>query len=897
MQELSDESLRQIEAEFDAHRRHVEATRDAYQRQKAAALTQKAVDLRGTLSDLDAQVAASRVARQTLRSQLLTKKAHVQSQMAQQLELQREAWHVTRSHELEEAARRRLDLEQLQTQRHHLERLEQTSMVQLNAIDAERSRRRQHDVSKIEHLLVKGSVLERQLPHDALFNIVAETSPAIDSVHFANECEGRLRIEHEQATHRRHDQLRQLNADRAALEKQEEDLRQKQRELHYLASKGVDFLVEIEFGHAPPVELILKNMPDEIAMPDADVDTIDEVLDDATKWLASGDTTLAAIAQSIPSSAPPVPSPLRPLSPLPRTPTTMLLQSLVCDLIDQILEMLPAPLVRANVLAQQCVWKDTRRNLRRVARRERYQRAVHLVRDALLDDVVHSTILDLWSEASAAQHGVRSLLLTALQRVLCPPDQNDAVSSAFDELQTRRRRQDLEVSTSVILVASVLQPRPPPPPTAVLSMKPATLQVYTELPTPIDIAKRRIVPPDQTMVTVQRAYWKHVRLAPVVISATLRHSIAHIYARGRHVYVVGAKGDVSIVDITTNVVVREVPGSNPIAHLEIGLVPGYLLTVQKKHTDLLSLNTAGARTVATITKDDVARPSYTVDDVVLGHILPSVSVVGAPTSAVVGTKDGAIIRLQLRRLLRPASTDARDFFHGHNSPITYLGHRGTDLVSADVAGVVCFWTMTPQYRTGFGWWVPSATVNLSATIHAAAITSTATHLALLVGGALQPQILQLSLPDLLLEPIEILLPRLRPPTEFALLPPVEGLPMDYALVSYEGILFVYSLWTGTPVSSTPLKESMVSLSAAHDRILGLIKGKITCFRIDDATSGADFAASVHHTGARPVPTMIRRMEVQIDRRAMHAFLEKMLWDLAFTAPPATEEKEHQPNEQ
>ncbi|KDO21634.1 hypothetical protein SPRG_12874 [Saprolegnia parasitica CBS 223.65] len=261
MQELSDESLRLIEAEFDAHRRHVEATREAYQRQKAAALTQKATDLRATLGDLDAQVAASR--------------------MAQQLELQREAWHVTRSHELEEATRRRLDLEQLQQKRQHLERLEQTSMIQLDAIDAERSRRRQRDVNQIEHLLVKGSVLERQLPHDALLDIVAETTPTIQSVHFSNECEGRLRIEHEQATHRRHDQLRQLNADRAALEEHEEKLRQKQRELHYLASKGVDFLVEIEFGHAPP-----------IPAPDTDVDTIDDVLDDAAKWLASGTSTL-----------------------------------------------------------------------------------------------------------------------------------------------------------------------------------------------------------------------------------------------------------------------------------------------------------------------------------------------------------------------------------------------------------------------------------------------------------------------------------------------------------------------------------------------------------------------------------------------------------------------------
>ncbi|KDO18652.1 hypothetical protein SPRG_15998 [Saprolegnia parasitica CBS 223.65] len=857
MQELSDESLRLIEAEFDAHRRHVEATREAYERQKAAALTQKAADLRATLGGLDAQVAASRVARQTLRSQLLTKKVHVQSQMAQQLELQREAWHVTRSHELEEAARRRLDLEQLQQKRQHLERLEQTSMIQLDAIDAERSRRRQRDVNQIEHLLVKGSVLERQLPHDALLDIVAETTPTIQSAHFANECEGRLRIEHEQATHRRHDQLRQLNADRAALEEREEELRQKQRELHYLASKGVDFLVEIEFGHAPPVELILKNMPDEIPAPDTDVDTIDDVLDDATKWLASGDATLASIAQSIPLSTLPVPCPVRPVSPLPRTPTAMLLQSLVCDLIDQILETLPAPLVKADVLAQQRIWRDTRRNLRRVARRERYQRAIHHVRDALVDDVVHSMILDLWTEACAARHGVRSLLLTALQRVLCQPDQNEAVSSALEELQTRRRRQDQVDASCLVLISSVLRPRPPPPPTTALPTKPATVQVYAALPPPMEIARRRIAPPEPTMVTVQRAYWKHVRLTPVVLSAKSRHSIDHVLTRGRHLYVVGTKGDVTVIDMTTDVVVREVQGSNPITHLDIGLMPGYFLTVCKKQTALLSVNAASLRTVATWTKADLTRPSYTIDDVVLGHIWPSISIVGAPTSVVVGTKDGAVVRLQLCRPQRAASTDTRDFFHGHNSPIVYLGHRGTDLVSVDVAGVVCFWTTAPRYRTGFGWWAPSATVHLNSTVHAAEITSTGAHLALLVGGAGSTQILQLTLPDLALVPVEIHLPRLRPPFELALLPPVEGLPGDSALVSYEGILFVYSLWTGTAVSSTPLKETMVSLSASHDRILGLVKGKIACFRVDDATSAADFAASVHHTNARPAPTMVR----------------------------------------
>ncbi|OQR85561.1 hypothetical protein ACHHYP_11692 [Achlya hypogyna] len=895
MPDLNEETLRQLEAEFAAHQRQVQEAREAFLLKKATAAQGEKAAMHATLADLNAQVAASRVARQTLRSQLLDKKASAAAQAAKEDALRRDTWYVQRNHQLEETALRRLELDELQHQRRIMEQQADVVLAQLTAIDAEKRRRRESKAHQIEHLVAKGSILAQQLQHEALLAtlVLEEPSPAKTvGQRFASACEGRLWIEQEKAIHQRHDTLRQLNANRHALQQKEEDLWHQQRELENVASNGIDFLVDIHLGGAAPTTHFDVSYPKETnatVSKDAD-DCDDDVLALAAKWLATGDATIAAMEREIPCP----PSPPRPLSPVARTPTTLLVHRLLQDIIDAILKALPAPVDKVEVLRQRREWKATRASLRRVVRRERRQHILFCLRDELLSTVIHELLVEMWEEASNSRRAVSALLTSVLSATLCPqrpPVYVQMLVGALEELRRERLREDDEANSFVPLTRLAHTPVPPNRATSPMTTKIAP-SANVQLPPLLDLKTRRIEAPSTTLTTVQLAYWKHVQLTPDSLSFKVKFSIDQVACAPSYLILTGAKGDIAIADAVTGDILRETV-QPAVQNIHTAPVSSHFMTVNKeqKATLFAVTNSTGLVPVVQVSKADLVRPDYVVDDIVMAHVLPSVSLVGAPMSFVVGTSDGTLVKLNrglgvARPLcglalgtMEPLTTvdttqphrstialppmseyPRREFMHGHNAAITFIGHCDMDLVSADVSGVICYWQYTPEWFSGFGWWKPSRTVYINAPVHAGSITTDGTLLVLLVGSASPPvtlELVQLTLPALDLMPTQLQLPLLRPPLKFQLLPRLEGLPGEYAVVSFEGILFVYSLATGAAVSSTPLKENMTSICIAQDRVVGLVRGKVLSMRIRDCTPSAVVEASIRHTGVVPVSTMVR----------------------------------------
>jgi hypothetical protein len=133
-------------------------------------------------------------------------------------------------------------------------------VVQLEAIEAEKKTRHASAADKLAHLMEKGTVLKSQLDAGLL------SAPAIvdelqekGHAHFADECEGLRRVQQQHAARARHAKLKHLNAERARLQAQEEALQKQMADHQYIVDKGLDYLVEVKMGHAPPMELILQN--------------------------------------------------------------------------------------------------------------------------------------------------------------------------------------------------------------------------------------------------------------------------------------------------------------------------------------------------------------------------------------------------------------------------------------------------------------------------------------------------------------------------------------------------------------------------------------------------------------------------------------------------------------
>ncbi|OQR88806.1 hypothetical protein THRCLA_10088 [Thraustotheca clavata] len=902
--EVEEERLRQVEAEFEAHRKQVEAARKAFQKTKYDTIERQRVEMSTKLIDLDAQIAASRVTRQALRKKLLEKKVEAHEHIVQQEQLQKDAWIIQRSHELEEVARKRICLENIQKQHKHLDELSNKTCLQLQAIDAERQKRRIEKENQIEHLITKGSMLEKQFQNDTIIEKISDIDAMgnVDFIHFSNECQGQLRIEQEKSLNHRHKELMQLNAERKKLLEQEEELRRKKQEFDYISTKGIDYLVEMEFGQAPPLEFIIKNMPNEPPLVDFPDDSNEDILVQATRWLESGENTLAELEKAIPEVNKPQICLTEPLQ-RPNTPIHNLCENLVDEIIRLAMDAIPVPKSKAELKQEDRLWRTTKLNLIRVMRRENRKQVPIQVRNQLLDEVVNEILHHVLNEFLDTKKCIEDVWFKSCFAIICPnspPVYESLLKNALHQLNLHRTANDVHQGTILNELSQTLKASAP--------QKEEPKQVVplnVKLPKEINVSAIIFENPNATLVAVQLAYWKHITHDPLDTKSTSRISIDSVFLHDKYVYMTGPKGEIYIYNIETAKIIREQKASQSgITMLHATSAYGSFISVNKKGQATLSISSDSIQPIVQVTKDDLTRPRYAVDDIVCGHILPCYTIIGMPMSFLVGTKDGTIARLNRgvgvgqpvcgisiatteplavleidKAKQHTMSIDIppksiypkREFFHGHNAAICFLDHIGLDIVSADVSGVVCFWKYDILNFSGFGWWNPTSTINLNSFIHCAALSIEDNKLIVLTGlnettkKSSQCQVLQLELPILNICDIELKLPLLRPPFEFALVPRVEGLPGDNIVVCYENILFIYSLATGKAVISIPLKSPMTSLSATDTYIAGIVCGKLSIFRLNDKTPGDVLLTSLQHTKVHPGKNMIQRELVKLSK--------------------------------
>ncbi|ETW00174.1 hypothetical protein H310_07577 [Aphanomyces invadans] len=681
--EINEDMLRQFEEELDGQRAKVEQARELIKHKKSLAIRKKAEEMRAAVADLDKTVVESRETRKTLRKQLLERKALMKTQVAAHQELQRTTWNVERAHHLEAVALKRLELERIHDEQRRMETLLDVATIELDAIEGEKRRRQESIDVQLKRILDKGTVLKQQLVEGHL-NVpqVRQTIQDEGYDHFVEECHGLRRQQQQQRLLELHAQQKQLNTDRAKLLADEDVLRQ-QIHQHMSTDTVQDDLLDASLRGREPI------LPSSMPFPECD-DCVDDVLAQASQFLAAGDATLSALQESIVNkcnvahtNAACFPAAYDGSLGRESYPPSLLAardmaQSIVWDVVN---DLPPSVFETIRSLKQQRKqWKATQRRLARAHRRQLEAATILTIHRALVDDVVDEMLRDLHHEFESLACRVHSLVTGTITASLITPPFNGAntvssqLASALQEMQLRRARQDMEHRPFTWLfprhalsqplvpkiretldassgakkfggkkesgsTRSMQKSQPFLPPRA-----PSLRQVSID-------AISRTTPP-AALVAMEAECWKHV-LFQAVTNVTLPFAAAcvqmHRVEGGTVLCAGGIKGELVLMDLAASTVVRQrLDPPQPVRISSIQTFGTHVLVSASSQLQLWTTRPVKDRALSIVfhlTKDDLQSVGHKLQDVTTGCFVPAASLAGTPTSILVGTADGSICRL------------------------------------------------------------------------------------------------------------------------------------------------------------------------------------------------------------------------------------------------------------
>ncbi|ETV79335.1 hypothetical protein H257_07372 [Aphanomyces astaci] len=895
LSEINEDMLRQFEDEFDAQKSKVEQAREMLKHKKSLEIQKQVESMRATVANLDKDVLESRENRKSLRNRLMERKALMKTHMAEHQELRRCTWNVERTHQLEGAAQRRLDLERLQDERKRMESLLDAATIELDAIESEKRRRQETVEVQMKRILDKGTVLKQQL-EDGHLDIPEVRRTIQDHGHeqFVQECHGLRRLQQQQRVLDQHKRQKELNVERAKLVADEDILRQ---QMHLQA--------------ADPTGLIGATECD---------DCVDDVVAQACQILATGDATLSALQNSIvektnvvntnAAAAAIPPAYNGSLGPQSYPPWLEASREMAQSLIMEVVTALPLSMFETmrSLKQQRKQWKCTQRRLGRAHRRLVTATAIQTFHQTLVDDVVDDMLRDLHGEFISVTRRVSLLVTTSIVKTLASFREQTSTSapqttqlvSAMQEMQRRRNVEDGKLHTPGrlfprhILTQSLVEMLPVGDvPTGgtkkkwfggkggdTESAKSKPLRQPPTTPPHLKISRQVLIDaiarvnalPD--LVALEASCWKHVLFQPVANLVMPITAVCVHFCRVQNEFVLcagGAKGELALVDVGTSTVLRQrLDPPQPGRTASIQSFGSQFLVYapfQLKLWTSRPVKGMALSVVFNLTKADLALPGRELQDVTTGCFVPAASLSGTSSSIVVGTADGSILRLNrstddVRPVFgasslespnpNPLNNSRQEHFQFHRAAIVFLACVGTTpssltILSVDVTGIVCHWTNANW--TGFGWFEPAQSLQLvgPGVVQSAQLTTDSSRLVVFTFDAATRQgvFIQLTWQPLLAAMSTVIrIGCMSPPPPFTILPPLAALSRtacDSVLVM-GSTLAMYSLGTGqvlTPASASSMecKSQAVSVTCSDGYVVGCgANGKIMAFQMQDLSS-------------------------------------------------------------
>ena len=472
--------LQDLKESFERHEQHEASAKEGELKEKLAALDAALEKERSSADEIAARI-------DSLRDRVAL------DECALEKELKRQVWEVERDHELEELARLRIIASKVSERHAVVDGVLQRRALEIEAIEEEVACRNRSDQAILEEILnrtdvMKQEVLGNQEHYDAATRQDLAAS-LLQSVEDANDREPlhahRLvdQIEVIRSKRRKEEktlrdrQLQELNDARVEIEMKEKELRAQMEKHKFLTNKGIDFLAEVEFGNAPPLEYVIGNAEGVIERRDSTdddevehfepLDTLVDMVEQAVKAhgsvrkrmkeeMASIDqqrswcqSVLARYADQEPYDG----SLDESSYPTELRPTVRLVRGVLLEFVE---EFLGSPLLdyerqKREAIKQHAKWEHTR-ELLHVREMEKLERVVIYENcTEILDRVVTSLIIGVYEEiqnANAfASKKTERLVLAALLQGSKDNKHTANLVQMFHEIQRQRQSRHMSLAS------------------------------------------------------------------------------------------------------------------------------------------------------------------------------------------------------------------------------------------------------------------------------------------------------------------------------------------------------------------------------------------------------------------------------------------------------------------
>lgn len=276
--ELNMTDLKLLEAELTQWQVRTDDMRSKLEQHKQYHQVKHSEELRTELNHIDVKVEKEREERQRLEAKLQELREREAIYAIADDRVEEELQGMELQHQLEHIAMLRIKADRLREEREALEDSERVRKVEIDAISEENSRRSISGEATLQRLLTKVDELRKELSHpeykkDTGFTKELHSSFAIEGheITSATREYGRFARMFDKVAQVREErwesklkeletELGDLCDERARLAKEEEDLRDRRDHHKRLVRQGLDYLVELELGNAPPPEYVLKNL-------------------------------------------------------------------------------------------------------------------------------------------------------------------------------------------------------------------------------------------------------------------------------------------------------------------------------------------------------------------------------------------------------------------------------------------------------------------------------------------------------------------------------------------------------------------------------------------------------------------------------------------------------------
>eukprot|EP00948_MAST-09A_sp_MAST-9A-sp1_P000854 g854.t1 len=497
--EMSANDIAVWEKELQAQQQKIRAARQNLQMRGAKARTRELEAQRRGIVALQSELREIQAQKDQLLGDVQRYRADVKKSENKELKIKNEIQQLEAEEHIDQVSSLMLQLKEIQDQRDRLERQMEDHEIELKAIHEERDRRERGQADRFEKLLKESYVIGDEIDNvnnwdkelDEMEKLAEQEGRDFDedealaelkkqytakmlkeaqdrdaansqsNVSMLDNLKAKMMNRYDAERRKLRKELALRNAERFSILQQEVKLKERKEQLQRLITKGgIDTLVAIELGDAPPTQYILQNLANQSGQQQLDQDSEqrpqEEGPKDGTKdhTMAGDDNKGMVVTQEIDSYLKSISSDLDNLATnLNALRSTHESTKDVLQNLDEKRKQASSQSIAfsngleeriSSVQAEEREWHASSVMLQKQYDAELLSNCLLFIQDDFIDEVIRQTAISIWYEEKqirdVAQIQARSILLNIVTPKTMEQRDQTILAQAFQEMQERRNR-------------------------------------------------------------------------------------------------------------------------------------------------------------------------------------------------------------------------------------------------------------------------------------------------------------------------------------------------------------------------------------------------------------------------------------------------------------------------